>query len=258
VGNNSTAGVVLPHMRFAVPVLLVTSLAAFAQAPAFEVASIRPGERGQESIETGPASLTMRHVRLLACIRWAYDVQEYQIVGPDWMNDLWFDVFAKSAGEATTAQLHTMLQGLLADRFKLAVRRDTKEMTTLILTVAKGGHKLEPTETEGSPAFQTGQLTATGRGATLEPLLNLLSRELRTPVVDETGLKGKFNYFLDINPYFTEESRKAAQGINGPPPDANAIIAAAFQKELGLKVEPKKAPVPMIIVDHVEKAPSEN
>ena len=131
-------------------------------------------------------------------------------------------------------------------------------MTTLVLTVAKSGHKLQPTETEGSPSFSTGQLNATGRGATLEPLIALLARELREPIVDETGLKGKFNYFIDIAPYFTEESRKAAEGINGPPPDANAIIAAAFQKELGLKVEPRKAPVEMIMVDHMEKTPSEN
>jgi uncharacterized protein (TIGR03435 family) len=245
-------------MRAAVTLLFLTSLAALAQTPAFEVASVRAGEPGQESIETGPGSLTMRHARLVACIRWAYNVQDFQIAGPGWLHDVWFDVFAKSAGEVPVAQLREMLQQLLAERFKLAVHRDTKEMTTLVLTVAKGGHKLEPTETEESPTFKTGQLTATGRGATLEPLIALLSRELGEPVFDETGLKGKFNYFLDINPYWTEESRKAAQGINGPPQDANAIIAAAFQKELGLKVEPRKAPVEMIVVDHVEKTPSEN
>jgi uncharacterized protein (TIGR03435 family) len=249
-------------MRIAISLLVLTSLAAWGQTPepvpAFEVASIRAGEPGQESVETGPASLTLRHFRLIACIRWAYRVQDFQITGPGWMNDVWFDIFAKSPGEVSVAQLREMLQKLLAERFHLAVHRDTKEMTTLVLTVGKGGHKLEPTETEGSPSFQTGNITATGRGATLEPLIELLTKELRTPVIDQTGLKGRFNYFVDLNPYFTEESRKASQGINGPPPDANAIIAVAFQKELGLKVEPKKAPVEMIVVDSVEKTPSEN
>jgi uncharacterized protein (TIGR03435 family) len=247
-------------MRFARLLLFLAAVTAWGQAPpaAFEVASIRAGEPGQESIETGPANLTMRHVRLIACIRWAYSVEDFQITGPDFINDSWFDVFAKSPSEVSVAQLRQMLQGLLAERFKLAVHRDTKEMTTLVLTVAKSGHKLEPTEVEGSPTFQTGKLTATGRGATLAPLLALLSKELRTPVIDQTGLQGKFNYFFDINPYFTEESRKASEGINGPPPDANAIIAAAFQKELGLKLDPKKAAVPMIIVEHIEKVPIEN
>ncbi len=246
-------------MRFTSILLFLASLAAWGQTPrAFEVASIRAGEPGPESIETGPANLTMRHVRLIACIRWAYNVEEFQVNGPGWMSDGWFDVFAKSPSEVSVSQLREMLQGLLAERFKLAVHRETKEMTTLVLTVAKSGHKLEPTEVVGTPSFQTGKLTATGRGATLEPIIALLSRELRTPVIDETGLKGKFNYFVDINPYWTEESRKAAEGINGPPMDANAIIAAAFQKELGLKVDPKKAPVPIIVVEHVEKTPSEN
>jgi uncharacterized protein (TIGR03435 family) len=245
-------------MKVAATLLLLTSMAALGQTPAFEVASIRAGEPGQESIETGPGSLTMRHARLSACIRWAYNVQEFQITGPGWIHDVWFDVFAKSAGEVPVAKLREMLQQLLAQRFKLAVHRETKEMTTLVLTVVKSGHKLQPTETEGDPAFQTGKLTATGRGATLEPLIALLTKELGEPVVDETGLKGKFNYFLDINPYWTEESRKAAEGINGPPQDANAIIAAAFQKELGLKVEPRKAPVEMIVVDKLEKTPTDN
>jgi uncharacterized protein (TIGR03435 family) len=241
-------------------ILLTTFLAASAQpkAPSFEVASIRAGQPGRESIEFGPASLTMRSVRLAGCIRWAYGVQEVQVIGPAWLNDGWFDIFAKSASAVSVAELRDMLQQLLAERFKLAVHRDTKEMTSLILTVAKSGHKLVATETEGSPSFQTGKLSATGRGATLEPMLALLSRELREPVIDQTGLKGRFNYFIDIDPYFTEESRKAAAGVDGPPPDANAIIAAAFQKELGLKVEAKKVPVEVIVVDHVEKTPTEN
>jgi uncharacterized protein (TIGR03435 family) len=242
-------------------VLLANFLAAPAQqpqAPAFEVASIRAGQPGRESIEFGPASLTMRSVRLSGCIRWAYGVQEVQVIGPTWISDGWFDIFAKSASAVPVTELRQMLQQLLAERFKLAAHRDTKEMTSLILTVAKSGHKLEPTETEGSPSFQTGKLSATGRGATLEPLLALLSRELGEPVIDQTGLTGRFNYFVDIDPYFTEESRKAASGVAGPPPDANAIIAAAFQKELGLKVEAKKVPVEVIVVDHVEKTPTEN
>jgi len=118
--------------------------------------------------------------------------------------------------------------------------------------------KLESVEQEGSPSFQTGKLNLTGRGATIGQLCDFISRELRDPVIDQTGLTGRYNYFLDIEPYFTEESRKAAAGVDGPPPDAHAIIAAAMQKELGLKVESKKVPVEVIVVDHAEKTPAEN
>ena len=248
-------------MRTVTILLCLISIAATAQpskAPAFEVASIRAGQPGRESIEFGAASLTMRNVRLTACIRWAYGVQDFQIAGPGWLNDVWFDIFAKPANEAKVAELREMLQTLLADRFKLAVHRDAKEMTTFILTVGKNGHKMQPAEAEGSPSFQTGKLSLTGQGATVGQLTEFLSRELREPLIDRTGLTGRFNYFLDIEPYFTEEMRRSGGPDGGPPPEATSIIATAVQAQLGLKLESKKAPVEMIVVDHMEKTPAEN
>jgi len=206
----------------------------------------------------GPASVTMRNQRALSFIAWAYGVQDFQVTGPDWLDEKRFDIFAKSAGPATDAELRAMMQKLLADRFQLAVHREKKEKTTYVLTVGKAGHKLEATETEGSPSFQTGNLNLTGRGATIAQMIEFLSKELREPVVDQTGLTGRFNYFLNIEPYFTEESRKASQGTNGPPPDGAAIIATAMQAQLGLKMDSKKAMVEMIVVDHIEKTPVEN
>jgi uncharacterized protein (TIGR03435 family) len=245
-------------MRIAVMLSLLGSLVARAQPPAFEVASIRAAQPGRASIEPGPASLTMRSARLSACIRWAYGVQDVQVIGPDWLNDVGFDIFAKSAGEVKVADLREMLKTLLTERFKLAVHRDTKEMTALVLTVAKTGHKLEPADGDGAPSFQIGKLNVTAKNTTLSQLLEFIANEVHIPVVDQTGLTGRYNYFFDIEPYFTEESRKAAGPGGGPPPDANAIIAVAMQKELGIKVESKKVPLEVIVVDKVEKAPIEN
>ena len=246
-------------MRIAL--LILTSVAPLAQpasAPAFEVASIRSVQPGRESIEFGPASLTMRYVHLTACVRWAYGVQDVQVSGPPWLSDVWFDIFAKSASPVSVAELRAMLRTLLADRFKLAVHRDSKEMTALVLTVGKDGHKLKAVDAEGSPSFQTGHLSLTGRGATVGQLVDFVARELRVPVVDRTGLSGRYDYFLDVEPYFSEESRKAMGPGDGPPPDANAIVAVAMQKQLGIKVEAKKVPVEIVVVDHVEKTPAEN
>jgi len=200
----------------------------------------------------------MRNCRLNAVIRWAYGVQDAQVNGPDWLGNAWFDIFAKSANEVPVAQLREMLRTLLAERFKLAIHRDSKEMTALILTVSKSGHKLQPVDAEGSPSLESGKLSLTGRGATVGQMCDFVAKELHDPVIDQTGLTGRYNYFLDIQPYFTEESQKAAAGVNGPPPDAHAIIAAAMQKELGIKVESKKVPVEVIVVEHVEKTPIEN
>jgi uncharacterized protein (TIGR03435 family) len=200
----------------------------------------------------------MRNVRLTACIRWAYGVQEYQVSGPGWLNDVRVDIVAKAGTPVPEAELRRMLQTLLAERFKLAVHRQAKEIPALILTLGKNGHKLEATEIEGSPSFRTGKLTLTGKGATLGQLTEFLSRELRNPVIDATGLTGRFNYAVDINPYFTEEMRKSGGANEGPPPDGPSIVAQAIQAQLGLKLDSKKSPVEMLVVDRMEKVPTEN
>jgi uncharacterized protein (TIGR03435 family) len=87
-----------------------------------------------------------------------------------------------------------MMQTLLADRFKLELHRQTKEVNAMVLTVAKGGHKMKEVEQEGSPSFSTGKLNLTGKGATIAQLISFLSRELRLPIVDQTGLTGRYDW----------------------------------------------------------------
>jgi uncharacterized protein (TIGR03435 family) len=246
-------------MRTVTTVLFLSSILALAQsAPpaAFEVASVKPSQPGRQSIETGPSSLTMRSIRMNACIGWAFNIQDPQVIGPNWLNDVAFDIFAKSAEPATEAELLTMLQTLLADRFRLTFHREVKEIPALVLVVSSKGHKLKPAEKPGEPSFRTGKMSLTGEGATLGELTQFLSHELREPVIDQTGLKGLFNYTLDINAYVTDEIRKS--GGDGPPLEANSIIAQAMQEQLGLKVEAKKTPVSVLIVEHLEKSPTEN
>jgi uncharacterized protein (TIGR03435 family) len=244
-------------MVVALVLLLAGSGSAAAQA-VFDVASVRAAQDGRESIEVVPGSLTMRNVRMSGCLGWAYSVQDFQISGPGWLTEARFDIVAKAGTAAPEAELRLMLRSLLADRFKLAVRRESRELQALVLVVGKNGHKLKPNDVEGSPSFKTGKLNLTGDGATLSQLTGFLSKELRQPVVDQTGLTGRFNYFLDINAYITEEIRKSGGPNGGPPLEAPSIIAQALQQQLGLKVEPRKAPVEMLLVEHIEKTPTEN
>jgi len=242
----------------AVLILSATAISAFAaDRKAFDVASIRPAQTGRESIAAEPGTVTMRNTRLSACIRWAYGVHEYQLSGPGWIDEARFDIVAKAAEPAPEADLRLMMQTLLAERFNLAFHREKKELPALVMTVAKNGHKLTPTDIEGKPSFQTGKMNLTGRGATLSQLTDFLSGQIHQPIVDQTGLTGRFNYFLDINAYVNEEMLKAA-GPNGPPQEASAIVAQAVQSQLGLHIESKKMPVEMFVVDAMEKTPTEN
>ena len=242
-------------IRCAVALSLFASLVLAADAPsAFEVASVRPSQDGREAIDVSAGSITMRNVRLTGAIRWAYNVLDVQVTGPDWLNTTRFDIIAKAGAPAKEPEMKQMMQTLLADRFKLELHRQTKEVNAMILTVAKGGHKMKEVGQESSPSFSTGKLNLTGKGASIEQLISFLSRELRLPIVDQTGLTGRYDYFLDINAYVTEEMRN--QG--GPPLEAPSIIASALQAQLGLKVEAKKMPLEVLVVDKMDKVPTDN
>jgi uncharacterized protein (TIGR03435 family) len=242
-------------LRYAAAIITLVSAGFAADATTgFDVASIRPSEGGRETVDTVPGSVTMRNMRLTGAIRWAYNVLDVQVSGPDWLNSTRFDIVAKAGTPVKEPELKQMMQKLLADRFKLELHRQTKEVNAMVLTVAKGGHKLKEVQEEGSPSFSTGRLNLTGKGATMAQLIGFLSREIRQPIVDETGLTGRYDYFLDINAYITEEMR--AQ--QGPPVEAPSIVANALQGQLGLKVEARKTPLEMLIVDKMEKAPTEN
>jgi uncharacterized protein (TIGR03435 family) len=99
-------------------------------------------------------------------------------------------------------------------------------------------------------------LNLTGRGATVAQLAKFLSAQLRQPIVDQTGLTGRYDYFMDINEYITDEMRNQPNG--GPPPEGASIIAQALQSQLGLRVDPKKAQIQVLVVDRIEKTPTDN
>ena len=129
--------------------------------PVFEVASVKPnlmskaGGEGsrRERVNTSPGSLNMRNTSLSSCIKWAYDIGEFQIAGPNWLGGERFDVVAKAAGPANDEELKVMLQALLADRFKLAVHRETKVMPVYVLGLAKNGSKMHASEGDGEPGI---------------------------------------------------------------------------------------------------------
>jgi uncharacterized protein (TIGR03435 family) len=244
--------------------------------PSFEVATIKPNESGAPSLQgitMNGRNFRTRNSSLGDLIHFAYDVQTKQIVNaPEWMEKDRYDIAAvlEEQGVPNAAQVKIMIRKLLADRFKLTFHHDKKELSAYLLTVAKDGQKLTPTQRPGPQpgiGFRpgTGGLTLMVMNATMADFTGFLQvLVLDRPVVDETGLKGNFDFQCTFTP---DESQ-----FNGHPPmpppqqtgTANTSSAPsapslydAFQQQLGLKLSAKKTSVDVIVIEHVEK-PSEN
>jgi uncharacterized protein (TIGR03435 family) len=233
----------------------VLALAAEAQTPAFEVASVRRSQAGatRPSVRRDPAGgITALNVSLRWLITMAYNIQDFQLSGaPAWIASEHYDVIAKAPERANRADTWRMLQALLAERFRLAVRRETRELPVYELVVAKDGPKFHeaeraPTETDGSFRVVNGHLKILL--APMSDVALILAGIVGRPVVDRTGIAGKFDLELDWAP----NSRK---NEGGPDPVFDRpTIFAALPEQLGLKLEAAKGPVDVLVVDHVERA----
>jgi uncharacterized protein (TIGR03435 family) len=232
-------------------------------AQTFEVASIKPSTTPQgqglrslrEDITNGPDHLTMVNVNLNTAVRWAYKLGVYEISAPDWMTSQRFDFNAKSANPVSEDQLRAMLQALLKDRFKLEVHRQTREVSGYGLVPGKGSPKLvKVDDVGGGEGAMTGAgLVFEGHKMPLSRLTDILASALKTPVRDMTGLEGNYDFKLDMRPYLAQVQPAAGGGL-----DLVGIAIPALQEQLGLKLESKKFPMEVLVVDRMEKAPSEN
>jgi len=229
-----------------------------ASAQAFAVASIRPSAAEVKfehdgKTETTPGNLRMQDVTVSTCIKWAYGVQDSQISGPEWLQSQHYDIVAKADGPVAADQMKVMLRTLLADRFGLSFHRESKELRSYVLTVSKGGHKLHESVGEGKPFRQNSAIGTTVKATTMKEFADFMSGPLQTPVVDMTGLSGRYDFVLDFTPYLPDGEHVMKVDFA----NTTGIIIAALQGELGLKLESKKESVEVMAIDHVEK-PSAN
>jgi uncharacterized protein (TIGR03435 family) len=324
--------------------IIFTSCAAFGQAaaepPTFEVASVKPAEpQATGRISVGmrggpgtpdPGQITYTNVSLKNVLMNAYGVKGYQINGPKWLDSERFDIVAKIPKGATKETFKLMLQNLLAERFKLALHHETKELPMYALVVGKGGPKLKESVDDGATAagagpqggaagmggprvmaplpppggdgagpvmgrmrvgadgmpqlppgmgknglmimMMNGRLRLVGNRQPVSALLDMLGDQLGRPVVDATELKANYDFTLDFAP----EGMNGPMGMMPPPPpqhdggpsggapmasapDASGpTIFTALQEQLGLKLEQRKGPVDLLVIDRMEKVPTEN
>jgi uncharacterized protein (TIGR03435 family) len=294
-----------PIVRLAACTAL-TILAAFlgvstpaAQAPAqapdpnvplyFEAASVRPNKSGEQgsSIRRQPGGrLTATNMPLRALITFAYQLQPFQLVGdPSWIRNENFDIVAKMEGDPAPVPpgqgpdpLMLAMRTLLADRFKLAVHRETREMDIYALVVARPdgtlGPKLQRTTTDcealmaarkggpppGPPSADApflcgmrgtfGRLSVNSMPMTL--FANNLSQRMQRVVVDRTGLTGGWDFELTFAP--EPPAGPLPPGVELPPVDPNApSLVTAIQEQLGLKLQSTKGPVEVLVVDGIER-----
>ena len=180
-------------------------------------------------------------------MRFAYDVKYDQIAGgPKWMASGSYDLRAKAAGPAEGPELRLMLQTLLADRFKLAIHRETKTVQGYALVAARSGHKIKPVDGAGPPSMKSYRGVIAAKATPLARLARNLTITLRTPVVDATGVPGAFDFKLEWTPGVISSEEPVSAEI-GP------SLFTAMQDQLGLKLEARKAPLETIVVDRAEK-----
>ncbi len=223
--------------------------------PSFAVASIHQSgaevkfERDGKT-ETQPGHLLMKDVTVQTCIKWAYGVQRSQVIGPAWIESEHFDIDAKADDPVDIPQLKLMLQTLLADRFKLTFHRDKKELKGYVLTVSKTGLKMRPSPPDVAHSWQNSANGTVATGIPIQEFTDYIAGPMEAPIVNETGLPGKYDFTLDFTSYLPTDERAMR-------PEFTSILIAALQGELGLKLEGRRTMFDVMEVDHVEK-PSDN
>jgi len=230
------------------------------QAPAFEVASVKPnremGPPGDIPVnaDRSPGHFAMRDKPLRFVIEWAYDLKDYQIVGPPWIQyDERYDIAANAPGPATDDQMRPMLQALLAERFQMKSHSEKRDLDVYALVKGKGEPKLKKADPNSAPTLGRADQGPGVRfnNFPLSRLTFLLTRRMERPALDLTGLMGNFDYVVDLSGL---GDKMGSSGYDG---DGRSVFQA-IQDDMGLKLEPRKYPVDVLVIDSVNKVPSRN
>jgi uncharacterized protein (TIGR03435 family) len=235
----------VPFMKL----ILCLALCGVAWGQSFEGATIKPSDMTAESgqMARDPRMVALSHVSLQNLMAQAYLIRNFQISGPDWLDTDRFDIVAKLPDGATRDQLPAMLQSLLKERFHLTVHQEHKTMTADVLSPGKDGVKMKAIDSEvrdvrtsgGAHRWIAGKLT-------MAYFAGLLANLIEQPVVDETGLKGVYD--IDI-----EWASDETEGMDGTP-----SLPAVLADKLGLRLDSRKAPVDIYVIDRIDRVPTAN
>jgi uncharacterized protein (TIGR03435 family) len=262
-----------------VPIFLVDAQTTL---PTFEVASVKANKSGttQANIGMPPNGVNLVNLPLRGIIQLFFQInQPSKVIGiPEWTITERFDINARAAGPITADERRLMMQALLSDRFKLAARKEKREVTVLALMLNRADGKLGPNLIENKECIPPGAAAAqtetpapakqqvcgpktggAGRfllvGQTMQQFTSLLALALGRTVVDKTGLTARYD--IDLN-YAPERQLPPGVEVPGTPADPNGpSIYTAVREQLGLKLEQQKDQEEVLIIDHIER-PNEN
>jgi len=198
----------------------------------------------------GARLFSISNASMAFLIGMAYKAADDQIVkNPSWIESECYSISARAEGDGSlgSGQLRLLLQNLLAQRFRLALHREVQDFPGYALVVAKNGPKLEATKGV-SATGSVGSDRLRARNISMGSLASMLRRPAGAHVIDKTGVTG--NYDIDLS--------FAPDAPSSPTDSTLPSIFTALQGQLGLKLMPEKVPVEMLVIDHVEKAPTEN
>jgi uncharacterized protein (TIGR03435 family) len=243
----------------------------------FEVASVKPaGVDLPTAISSGPDRFNCLRCNLFGLITQAYAIFSYQLKAPEWTRTTVFDVVAKMPAGSKRENLRPMVENLLTERFKMVSHREEEEKAVYELVVAKGGPKVERV-TESKPApppgpdfdsdgypnvrggtgfgFGNGRARIQYRAQIMKNFANILTSQVDRPVIDATGLEGLYALTLSYRMLPT-----AANDISSIAGDASLgpTIYEALEQQLGLKLKPGRRKIDTVVVDRLEKVPTEN
>ena len=244
------------HKR--VCLLAAWACVAAAQTAKFDVASAKaiPPPVGSYRADFGTANhgqLTLTNVTFSECVRYAFGItNDYQVAGPDWIKSrqFLFEIIGKAPADTPISELRTMLQALLRERFHLEAHREARAIPHLELSIAKKGSKLKEADSQTGTAANSGVMgRISSTGLPMPELAALLSRFLRVPVVDATGLRGAYEVHLTWTPDRVVQTAE---------PSEYPELFTAIQEQLGLVLRSQKSPIDVLVVDRAEKTPIEN
>lgn len=221
--------------------------------PAFDAASVKANRSGSDggSMQVAKGSLAFSDVPLVKIVAAAFGISEdreaYLLAGPGWMGAERYDLVARFPAPTSAGQMRLMLQAMLTERFGMRFHRETRDVPAYALVVAKGGLKAR-TAAEGSAGgFRRGPGHLESKSATMSLLADKLSPQSDRLVVDKTEVRGSYEFAIDWTPDELQNNGRA--GIS---------LFTAIEEQAGLKLEARKEPMEVVVVDFIEKIPSEN
>jgi uncharacterized protein (TIGR03435 family) len=238
---------------------LLPLIASRVSAQSFEAASLRIQESGgnlrgnrgpQSEIQVTTGSLIAHGATLRSLVQWAWNLPPLAVSGPPEIDDGHYDVIARTAQPSGTDEIRVMMRHLLEERLSLQAHIEKKEKKVYALTVVPTGPKSQESTTEGPAEFTrsivAGKTALVVRRGTMRELADALAKKLDELIVDQTGLKGRYDLSIDITPY------AASPGdLNLSDNDVLTIMFSSLPAQTGLKLNSRRQPIELLVVDHI-------